>query len=59
MESYRKSKSALCCASGKKRRIEALRACDYCTTSIDERITCYKSVAKDVSARNKTCMMMQ
>nr|WP_319492795.1 hypothetical protein [uncultured Desulfobacter sp.] len=59
MDSYRNSKSALCCASGKKRRIEALRTCDYCTTSMDERITCYKSVAKDEAIRKKTCMMMQ
>jgi|GEM_PF-2114707 len=56
--SYRKDKATMCCAMGKKRMMDALRSCDYCTTSIDERSSCYKAVAKDSGLRTKTCIMM-
>lgn len=58
MKSYMKKKAAMCCAIGKKRMTDALRACDYCSTSMDERSACYKAVAKDEGLRSKTCMMM-
>lgn len=58
MDSFMKKKAAMCCAVGKKRMTDALRACDYCTTSMKERSACYKAVAKDTGLRSKTCMMM-
>jgi hypothetical protein len=58
MKSYVKKKVAMCCAIGKKRLADALRVCDYCTTSMDERSACYKAVAKDEGLRSKTCMLM-
>lgn len=48
----------MCAAVGKKRMMEALRACDYCTTSMEERSECYQAVAKESGLRSKTCMMM-
>ena len=56
--SYKKQKAAMCCAMGKKRMMDALRSCDYCTTSMDERSACYKEVAKDSGLRTKTCIQM-
>ena len=58
MKSYVKKKAAMCCAIGKKRMTDALRACDYCTTSMSERSACYKSVAKEEGLRSKTCIML-
>ncbi|WP_187149333.1 hypothetical protein [Desulforapulum autotrophicum] len=58
MKSYRKEKAAMCCAIGKKRMSDALRACDYCTTSREERSECYKAVARDAGLRSKSCMRM-
>lgn len=56
--SYIKEKAAMCCAIGKKRMMDALRSCDYCTTSMEERSACYKAVAKDSGLRTKTCIQM-
>lgn len=58
MKSYMKKKAAMCCALGKKRLTEALRSCDYCTTSLEERSACYQAVAKETGLRAKTCIMM-
>nr|NJM03763.1 hypothetical protein [Desulfobacula sp.] len=58
MNSYAKKKAALCCALGKKRMEDALRSCDYCTTTLDERSECYQAVAKDTGLRTKTCILM-
>lgn len=58
MDSYARKKAAMCCAIGKKRMTDALRACDYCTTSMDERSACYKAVAKDEGLRSKTCILL-
>ncbi len=59
MEStYKKNKAAMCCAVGKMKMMDALRSCDFCTTSMDERSECYKEVAKDSGLRTKTCMLM-
>ena len=58
MKSYKKNKAAMCSAIGKKRMIDALRSCDYCTTSMDMRSACYKAVAKDSGLRSKTCILM-
>ncbi|MBU1343898.1 MAG: hypothetical protein KKE44_06940 [Proteobacteria bacterium] len=58
MKSYIKNKAAMCCALGKKRMADALRSCDYCTTSLKERSSCYKAVAKDSGLRSRTCIQM-
>jgi len=58
MKSYKKNKAAMCCALGKKRMTEALRSCDYCTTSLEERSECYKEVARDSGLRARSCIMM-
>ncbi len=58
MTSYKKNKAAMCAAIGKKRMTDALRSCDYCTTSMDKRSACYKAVAKDSGLRTKTCILM-
>ncbi len=56
--SYKKNKAAMCCAMGKQRMMDALRSCDYCTTSMEERSSCYKEVAKESGLRTKTCILM-
>jgi len=48
----------MCCALGKKRMKEALRSCDYCTDSLEQRSECYKAVAKESGLRSKTCILM-
>ena len=58
MKSYIKKKAAMCCAVGKKRMTDALRSCDYCTTSMEERSECYKAVAKESGLRSKACVLM-
>ena len=57
MKSYKKQKAAMCCALGKKRMTDALRSCDYCTDSLEERSACYKAVAKDSGLRSRTCIL--
>ena len=57
MNSYTKKRAAMCCAIGKDRMVESLRACDYCTTSMEERSACYKAVAKETGQRTKSCML--
>ncbi len=57
MDSYSRKKAAMCSAIGKKRMADALRACDYCTTSMYERSACYKAVAKDEGLRAKACIL--
>ncbi len=58
MKSYMKKKAAMCCALGKKKMMDALRSCDYCTTSLEERSECYRAVAKDSGLRAKACILM-
>ncbi len=58
MKSYKKKKAAMCCEIGKKRMSDALRACDFSSTSVEERSACYKSVAKETGLRSKTCILM-
>ncbi len=58
MKSFIKKKAAMCSTLGKKRMTDALRSCDYCTTSIEEQSACYKAVAKDTGLRSKTCILM-
>lgn len=59
MKSYKKRKAAMCCALEKIRMKEALRACDYCTTSMEERSACYKIIARDTGLRTKACILTQ
>ena len=58
MKSYMKKKAAMCCALGKKKMTDALRSCDYCTTSLEERGECYRAVAKDSGLRSRACVLM-
>ena len=58
MKSYIKKKAAMCSALGKKRMMDALRSCDYCTTSLKERSACYKAVSKDSGLRSRACIQM-
>lgn len=58
MKSYMKKKAAMCCALGKKRMMDALRSCDYCTTSMEERSACHKAVSKDSGLRSRACILM-
>ncbi len=58
MKSHLKKKAAMCCALGKKRMTEALRSCDYCTTSLKEHSACYKAVAKESGLRSRACILM-
>ena len=58
MKSYIKKKAAICCAIEKKRMTKALKSSDYSSTSIEERSSCYKAVAKDSGLRSKTCVLM-
>ena len=58
MKSYMKKKAAMCSAIGKKRMTDALRSCDYGTTTIKERSACYKAVAKDTGLRSRACILM-
>jgi hypothetical protein len=57
MKSYIKKKAAMCCAIGKDRMMDALKSCDYCSTSKEERSACYKAVAKDSGLRAKACIL--
>lgn len=45
-----------CCAIEKKDLVEALRVCDYCSTSYDEHNACYTRVSKKSGQRARSCM---
>ncbi len=58
MTSYKKNKAAMCCSLEKKRLMDVLRACDYSSSSPEERSACYKAAAKESGLRAKTCILM-
>lgn len=51
--------SKACCSLEKKHLVEVLRACDYCTESLEERHQCYKKAAKESGRRARACLIAQ
>ena len=43
--------------SEKESLMEVLLACDYCTTSIEERHLCYRKAAKESGMKARTCIL--
>lgn len=52
-------KSKECCSLEKKRLTEVLRACDYCSESIEERHWCFKKAAKESGRRSRECLIVE
>lgn len=46
-----------CCLKEKERLVKELYACDYDTTSMEERSLCYKWAAKKSGRRHRACMV--
>ena len=46
-----------CCTMERKRLVEELRKCDYCTSSYEEFQQCYSETAKESGERSRSCPM--
>ena len=49
-------KTIKCCSLEKESLMEVLFACDYCTTSIEDRHLCYRKAAKESGMKARTCI---
>ncbi len=49
--------SMRCCSVENSRLVDALRTCDYCTESLEERHLCYRKAARHSGKRAKACMI--
>ena len=45
-----------CCTKERKRLVEELRKCDYCSTSYEGFQKCYSVTAKESGERSQSCM---
>ena len=50
-------KGKKCCSLEKESLVEVLLACDYCTTSFDERHLCYQKAARESGMRARACIL--
>lgn len=50
-------KAIKCCSLEKESLMEVLLACDYCTTSIEDRHLCYRKAAKESGMKARTCIL--
>jgi hypothetical protein len=46
-----------CCSLEKENLMEVLLACDYCTTSMNERHQCYQKAAKESGVKARACIL--
>jgi len=51
------SKVRECCTMERKRLVDELRQCDYCSTSYDEFQQCYQQTAERSGKRSRSCKM--
>ena len=51
------SKKSKCCSMEKKRLMEALEKCNFCTDNYDEFHNCYRAAARESGKRAKSCMI--
>jgi hypothetical protein len=51
------SKAQQCCSIENKRLVEALRICDYCSTSYKDHRKCYSRAAKKSGSQSKKCIL--
>lgn len=49
--------SRSCCSMERKRLMQELRKCDFCTESYDEFHQCYTDAARDSGERSRACIM--
>ncbi|MDA3916589.1 MAG: hypothetical protein PF690_06420 [Deltaproteobacteria bacterium] len=50
-------KAIKCCSLEKESLMEVLLACDYGTTSIEDRHLCYRKAAKESGTKARTCIL--
>jgi len=46
-----------CCSSERRNLVEAIRACDYCSTTYKRHLACYRKVAKNSGRNARDCMI--
>jgi len=57
MATHGSSSSAACCFKEKRRLVEELSNCGYCSTSFEEYKRCRQEVSRDSNERGKECML--
>ena len=50
-------KAKACCTMEKKRLVEELRKCTYCSTSMEENDSCWHEAAVESGKRAKQCLV--
>lgn len=50
-------RSRQCCSLEKKRLMEELKKCDFCTTSYEDFHRCYQNAARKSGGRARICMV--
>jgi hypothetical protein len=57
MSDSSKSVAKNCCSTERKRLIQDIQKCDFCSTSWEEHHQCLSSAAKESGQRSKKCMI--
>jgi hypothetical protein len=57
MATHESSSSGACCFKEKRRLVEELSNCGYCSTSFEEYKRCRQEVSRDSSERAEECML--
>ena len=50
-------KSKACCSLEKEHLTDVLFACDYCSSTMEERHICYRKAAKESGKRSRQCIV--
>jgi hypothetical protein len=57
MQASSKSKERSCCTTEKKRLMQDIQNCDFCSTSWEEHHRCLSHAAKQSGRRSRACLL--
>ena len=57
MKKSSRESAARCCSMEKKRLVDEIRMCDFCSESYEEFNRCYRSAARASGERSRSCIM--
>ncbi len=51
------SKSTKCCSIEKKKLVEEIEKCNFCTDNYEDFHNCYRQAARESGERSRSCMI--
>ena len=57
MSTSKRSKAIQCCSMEKKRLMNDIRKCDFCSTGWEDHHRCLSAAAKESGRRSKACVI--